>query len=262
MRDRNTKELERMLEAHYRSMRVSSDPCDKAKLVEALVASASAVSTLAEQPTLARFVGSQIRFMRPHVWVLNIVIIVSMVTICLFEKGEGPLLLASGVLGAASVLVAIPSLLASRSSRMEELEYACRFDCKSIAIARLIILGCSDVLMMTASVIIVPILSGTDGFSVLLHACVPYFLACAGCLWVFRKMSAPNALMLSAGWVGAVMAISLAVYMAFPTAYSSASMGVWTLIAAAALAWTIHEAGAWLRRVSAGLDSTNTMATN
>lgn len=262
MKDRKTKEFEGMLEAYYRLTRTSSEPCDRIKLVETLVASIDTALTLTEKPTLIRFVSSQIRFMRPHVWVLNIALIVIMAVICLLEKGEGPLLLASSVFGAASVLVAVPSLLASKSSHMAELEYACRFDCGSVALARLIILGCSDVFMMTVAIIMVPILSGTDGFTVLLHACAPYFLACAGCLLAFRKVSTSGALMLSAAWIGGVMALSLTLYMTFPIAYSSASMGVWTLTAVMAFAWVAREAVAWLLCVSGGLDSPNAMATN
>lgn len=254
MKGSKTKDLERMVSEHYRSVRAGSDPCDRARLVETLVAATDARTMAVDRPTLVEFIVSQLRFIRWHVWILNLTLVVAMAALCLIEEGHGPLLLASSVLGAASVLVAIPSLLSSGACRMVELECACRFNCRSVALARLIILGCSDVLVMTAMAVIVPILSGTDGFDILLHACAPYFLACAGCLWASRTMSASGALMLSAGWVGAVMALAVAVYLALPAAYLSASMGVWVLIAMVGFIWMIRELSTWLRSVSAGLE--------
>lgn len=254
MRGKKTKDIEHMLKMHYRFTRTCSDPRDRARLAETLVAMTGTTPALADDLTLAEFVVSQVRFIRRYVWVLNVALVAAMVVLCLLEKGDGPLLLAASVLGAASVLIAIPSLLSSGNSHMVELECACRFDSGSVALARLIILGCSDVLVVTAMVFAVPILSETDGFAILLHACAPYFLACAGCLWVSRVVPMPGALMLSAGWVGVVMAFAVAAYLIFPAVYLSASTGVWTLIVIVGGIWTARELSVWLRNVSAGLD--------
>ncbi len=254
MRRKKTKAIEHMLKTHYRSTRTCSDPHDRARFAKTLVSMTGTMSALADDLTLAGFVVSQVRFIRRYVWVLNVALVAAMVVLCLFEKRDGPLLLAASILGAASVLIAIPSLLSSRGSQMVELECACRFDSGSVALARLIVFGCSDVLVATAMAIAVPIFSETDGFAILLHVCAPYFLACAGCLWMSRRISMPGTLMLSAGWVGSVMALAMAAYLIFPAMYLSASTGIWTLIVIAGGIWTARELCVWLRNASAGLD--------
>lgn len=254
MRDRETRELERALRDHYRIDRARSTPQERARLVKEIEAVSAMAPVLADKQTMADFVISQIRFIRPAVWVLNIVLVAAMVVVCLLEQKDGPLLLASSMIGAASVLIATPGLFASESSHMVELECSCKFDGRSVTLARLIILGCSDVLVMTAVVVIVPVLTGTSGFAVLLHACAPYFLACAGCLWISRKGTASNTLALPIVWIGMVMALTVLLYGNFPAVYSSASLGVWALVAAVAFIWAIREVHAWLNAIAFGLD--------
>ena len=160
----------------------------------------------------------------------------------------------SGMLAAATVLVGLPELLASAAHRVAELEYACRFDCRAVALARLIVLGCSDVVTVTAIALAAPVMLGADPFASLVHACVPYFLSCAGALLVARRCPSSQALALSCAWALLVIVGTYAAFSLVPDAYAQASTWAWALVAAGSLGWAAHEVRTWIRGIEGGLD--------
>ena len=137
---------------------------------------------------------------------------------------------------------------------MAELEYACRFDCRAVALARLIVLGCSDVVTVTAIALAAPVMLGADPFASLVHACVPYFLSCAGALLVARRCPSSQALALSCAWALLVIAGTYAAFSLVPDAYAQASTWAWALVAAGSLGWAAHEVRTWIRGIEGGLD--------
>ena len=158
------------------------------------------------------------------------------------------------MLAAATVLVGLPELLASAAHRVAELEYACRFDCRAVALARLIVLGCSDVVTVTAIAFAAPVMLGADPFASLVHACVPYFLSCAGALLVARRCPSSQALALSCAWALLVIVGTYAAFSLVPDAYAQASTWAWALVAAGSLGWAAHEVRTWIRGIEGGLD--------
>ena len=157
MSDVGKRDMERLLRAHYRAERGAPDDASKAAAlaaVRAAVASeqrsgagaeAAAAATAGERgrgTTFAGFVASQARFIHPRVWAAQLALVAVMVVLCLPSAGMAHgFPVASGMLAAATVLVGLPELLASAAHRVAELEYACRFDCRAVALARLIVLG-------------------------------------------------------------------------------------------------------------------------
>lgn len=208
----------------------------------------------------ARFALGQARFIRKRVWAAQIVLVIGMVALCGMTEwmfpgaaAERTALLAS-LLGAVAVAVGLPDLMASRASGTEELEYACRFDCRAVMLARMILLGGSEVLAVTVAALAAPAVVGTSTFSLLLHACAPYFVSCLGCLALARRVSAQAALPAMAVWTALVMAASIALYGLTRTAYEAASVGAWALVAAVAAVLALREARRWLDQAAAGLD--------
>ncbi|MFR4804977.1 MAG: hypothetical protein ACLT98_17685, partial [Eggerthellaceae bacterium] len=140
-------------------------------------AEAAAGATVGERPqaAFAGFVAAQAPY-SPARMVAQLALAV-MAVLCLPSSGMAHgIPVVSGMLAAATVLVGLPELLASAAHRVAELEYACRFDCRAVALARLIVLGCSDVVTVTAIALAAPVMLGADPFASLVHACVPYFL--------------------------------------------------------------------------------------
>ena len=132
-------------------------------------AEAAAGATVGErsrEATFAGFVAAQARFIHPRVWVAQLALMAVMAVLCLPSSGMAHgIPVVSGMLAAATVLVGLPELLASAAHRVAELEYACRFDCRAVALARLIVLGCSDVVTVTAIALAAPVMLGADPFA-------------------------------------------------------------------------------------------------
>ena len=250
------REVELLLRAHYRAERGGPDADAKAATLAAVRAEAAQPARGAAQPmSFAGFVAAQARFIRPQVWAAQLALVAAMVALCLIgDSAPRDLSLASGVLAAATVLVGLPDLLSSAANRVAELEYACRFDSRAVALARLIVLGCSDVAVLTAIVLSAPLLLGADPFASLVHACAPYFLSCAGALVLVRRCPPSQALPLGFAWTLLVMAAAYAAFSLVPDAYAQASAWAWALVAAASAAWAAREARAWLGCIAGGLD--------
>ncbi len=260
------KDVERLLREHYRAERGAPDAAAKAATLKAVRAVATERPADASRDavgagvrghgaTFASFVAVQARFIHPRVWAAQLALVAAMAAACLLA-GDAPsgFPLASGVLAAATVLVGLPELLASAAHRVAELEYACRFDCRAVALARLIVLGCSDVVTVTAIALAAPVMLGADPFASLVHACVPYFLSCAGALLVARRCPSSQALALSCAWALLVIAGTYAAFSLVPDAYAQASTWAWALVAAGSLGWAAHEVRTWIRGIEGGLD--------
>ena len=185
----------------------------------------------------------------------QLALVAVMAVLCLPSSGMAHgIPVVSGMLAAATVLVGLPELLASAAHRVAELEYACRFDCRAVALARLIVLGCSDVVTVTAIAFAAPVMLGADPFASLVHACVPYFLSCAGALLVARRCPSSQALALSCAWALLVIVGTYAAFSLVPDAYAQASTWAWALVAAGSLGWAAHEVRTWIRGIEGGLD--------
>lgn len=263
MRATGKQGVEALLRAHYRTERDEPDEALKAaakaavrKEVARTASATGETSAVASSMTFTGFVAVQARFIHPQVWAAQLALVAVMVALCL-QGGETvrSLSLASGVLAAATVLVGLPDLLASSAHRVAEIEYSCRFDCRSVALARLIVLGCSDVAVVTAIALAAPLALGADAFASLVHACVPYFLSCAGALTIVRRCSPSQAMPLACLWALLVMAAAYATFSLVPDAYAQASGWAWALVAAGSLVWTVREVRTWLGCISSGLDA-------
>ena len=254
MSDVGKRDVERLLRAHYRAERGAPDEMSKAAAlaaVRAAVASEQRSSACAEaaagatvgersrEATFAGFVAAQARFIHPRVWVAQLALVAVMAVLCLPSSGMAHgIPVVSGMLAAATVLVGLPELLA----------------CRAVALARLIVLGCSDVVTVTAIALAAPVMLGADPFASLVHACVPYFLSCAGALLVARRCPSSQALALSCAWALLVIAGTYAAFSLVPDAYAQASTWAWALVAAGSLGWAAHEVRTWIRGIEGGLD--------
>ena len=240
MSDVGKRDVERLLRAHYRAERGAPDEMSKAAAlaaVRAAVASeqrssasaeAAAGATVGErsrEATFAGFVAAQARFIHPRVWVAQLALVAVMAVLCLPSSGMAHgIPVVSGMLAAATVLVGLPEL------------------------------GCSDVVTVTAIALAAPVMLGADPFASLVHACVPYFLSCAGALLVARRCPSSQALALSCAWALLVIAGTYAAFSLVPDAYAQASTWAWALVAAGSLGWAAHEVRTWIRGIEGGLD--------
>lgn len=256
-------DLERLLVAHYDDAREGlcarsgNEARDRAALASAMVAARRGIPDAcpARVPSFSRFVAAQARFIGPGTWLAHVALVLLAVALCIMAPNGEATSFAVAAVGAATMLVEVPPLLASKTYGVSELEYACVFDHRSALTARMVALGCSAALLVTALAGAMPALTGTTAVAVLVHVCPPYFLSCIGCLEIARRVSAANATSASAAWCFAVAGVTLALWLAAPQLYAATATGAWGLAGAAALIGVLHEARLLLRQAGQGLDA-------
>lgn len=256
-------DLERRLVAHYDDAREGlcarsgNEARDRAALASAMVAARRGIPDAcpARVPSFSRFVAAQARFIGPGTWLAHVALVLLAVALCIMAPNGEATSFAVAAVGAATMLVEVPPLLASKTYGVSELEYACVFDHRSALTARMVALGCSAALLVTALAGAMPVLTGTTAVAVLVHVCPPYFLSCIGCLEIARRVSAANATSASAAWCFAVAGVTLALWLAAPQLYAATATGAWGLAGAAALIGVLHEVRLLLRQAGQGLDA-------
>ena len=150
--------IEDELKRFYAENTPPIDPDEKHRVVE-MVARASqkdSSAPTAESISFRRFVLTQVRFINPICWILQIALIACvLITGDIYKASEiqAPLVMTFAML---TVVIAIPSAFKSFESKTAELELACRFNSAQVLASRLIIFGLADVLWFSIIIAAMP----------------------------------------------------------------------------------------------------------
>lgn len=260
MMQMDTRELERRLATHFKATRVEPDPRAKAatlaevRRAAAAEGRASARSEQAGSMSFAHFVIGQLRFVGVRTWLAQAALLAFMFLACTWIGGGLDCSPIVAAVGALTVVVGLPELFKSSDENVVELEYACRFDCRHVVISRLILLGLSDIVMLTCAMIAVPALSGMQPFEVFLFTCIPYFCTCTVCFWIANHVKRGTSTQLSLLLGFAIVLFASTAWQSLPRFYLMASTGVWAALFCVAAVAACVQAKAYLVRVGAGID--------
>lgn len=244
------------LSQHYSAQREKAGPNTIDSLARAMAAEDARISRArGRRMGFAPFVASQVRYVPPWTWVAQLGIVALMLAAANSTADASFAKLVVGVLSAATVLVGVPSVHASKLHDVAELEYSCPSNAASVMVARLIVLGCSSSLVVALMVGAVASSLDADALSVALCACPPFFCSCAGSLALIRRAAPSSAAVLCWAWAAACCAVLIALASMWPDMYGTASLASWIAAAAAALAWLVREVAVLVRAASAGLDA-------
>lgn len=201
------------------------------------------------------FAASQVRFVPKMVWASQLAMVAIVLATCALHERAGLSACALSVFGAALAGCGLPALVASKTHRMAELEYACLFDCRTVAIARMLAVGCANALEMVLVVLLVPSFAQMNVLLACAYATVPFLLSCAGGMLLARRMrsSAAGAIMVVFALIVACACVALA--SALPQMYMPVSAGAWAVAAAAGAVWAVRETHALLGGIAAGIDA-------
>ena len=156
--------IEDELKRFYAENTPPIDPDEKHRVVE-MVARASqkdSSAPTAESISFRRFVLTQVRFINPICWILQIALIACvLITGDIYKASEiqAPLVMTFAML---TVVIAIPSAFKSFESKTAELELACRFNSAQVLASRLIIFGLADVLWFSIIIAAMPSFATSD----------------------------------------------------------------------------------------------------
>lgn len=206
-------------------------------------------------PSFLSFVAFQARAIPARIWAAQAAIVAFVLWTCALEPAEGFVSCMAAALGAIVAGMGVPIAMASRSYRMAELESACRFNCRSVAAARMVVIGSADVLLLGAAACAVPSLANAHALTFAVYACVPYFAVCAGSFAVSRRARGASVMVVSAAL--SLVAIGMCVFFqqVFPWMYEPTAVGVWAIAGAVAGVWLAREAYAFLRAAAVGIDA-------
>ncbi|MDO4289639.1 MAG: hypothetical protein Q4C41_00220 [Eggerthellaceae bacterium] len=243
-----------------RNVSTTASPIKGDTRITADSSTAAAPTLRTRRPSAIRealgFVAAQARFVRPSAWIAQLALIAVAIAACATGELSAPAVsFGAAAASAATVLIGLPTLTSSKSHGVSELEYACRFNCASVVAARLVVLGCTSVVVISCLCVAAPALTQVSTASFALHACAPYFLCTAGCLAATRRAAPHAALPLATAWVAVVVMVAYAAGGLVPHFYDIASVGAWAAVAAVSLAWAAREAYLLVSAAERGLDA-------
>lgn len=223
---------------------------------ELLAAAMVAAARLAPVPlpSFPAFVATQARFIKPWMWAAHAALAACIVAVCLTGAPQPTCDLAVGAAAAGMAIAGLPSFLASKRTGVAEIEFASAFNCHSALLARMIALGCSEVLLLSASALALPTLAETDAFSAFTRTFGPYLLACAGCLTITRRCPAEAAIGSALAWSAIVLCVLMGFAALAPTRYGAFADGAWAVVCAASALWAARESRQLLADAARGLD--------
>lgn len=253
--DDENREMERMLSRYYRATRASVDPHAKAA-----VADAAAAQVCSDQVRTGRearrgfvtnlaFVADQARFMGATAWAAQAGVAAAVLLLSWFGHFADAAGVFACLAGAAVAVCALPSVLASRSFGLVELERSCFRDAREVALARMVVLACANAVAIAVVLALMP-KGALGGARMLLFAFAPYFLTVAGCLFAARRINGPLAAVTAAAWGAIVVLAAWQLNIWMPEAYAQGSAWLWGLALAGAAVWAVAEARSWLEVVS------------
>ncbi len=250
------KRLEAMLVKHYAAYQAAVEPEIVDDVVNAMLAEDAHMGKARDRNMgFAAFVVAQVGFVPAWTWAVQVAIVAIMCVVAFAGGDADAAKLTVGILSAASVLVGIPTVHASKLHGVAELEYSCPNNTTSVMVARLIVLGCSSALAVLFMVSVTATHLDLGVFTVALWATPPFFCSCAGCLLALRKVVPPTATALCVVWTVTCSTALMALSVLFPKMYAEASLTVWAGAAALALAWLVREIAMTLRSAWEGLDA-------
>lgn len=243
------KTLEDDLRAYYRSSRIPVDPSAKAAAVDSAVREWGAVQeskASRREMGYVAFVAEQARFMGARVWLLQ-AFVVAFVALAAWADPSKVGGLFACLAGAAVALCGMPDVLASRMCGLMELERSCKFNARSVASARMVVLACANAAALFASSCLIA--EGGELALSVVQVFAPYFVTVGGCLVAARRMRASGALVASMAWASLVVSGAYVAASRFFWIYETASWWIWALAAAVAIVWVLFETRRWLADV-------------
>ena len=231
--------IEDELKRFYTENTPPIDPAEKRRVVEMVARESQKTSgvPVSESISFRRFVLTQVRFIDPICWILQVALIACVLIVgdtYRTSEIQAPLVMTFAML---TVAIAIPSAFKSFESKTTELELACRFNSTQVLASRLIIFGLADVLWFSIVIAVMPSFAGSDPFSAFLYASTPFFLFCALCFYLARVANKHVTRATIAAVAISIIVLWQSIGM-FPYWYSSLSWATWVgaLIFAIALA--------------------------
>lgn len=236
-------ELEAKLRQYYEKMPTAPAPASLSNLLQREMDG----STRRKRLTFRQFLSMQIRFIGWKVWAAQggalLAICATLAHLFGQEYWREPAMVARLLfcLAVLTAMAAPPFLYRSVRYKMQEVEAAARFSSAQQLLARLIIIGAGDGVLLGGMLLTAAATSGLQLGSAALSVGLPFLLASGGCLYLLGHVSPRHFLAGSMGLCGALLTGALMARRQF--SFSNVPAVGWIVICALLAAfciWQLH----------------------
>ena len=200
--------------------------------------------------TRINFLFAQVGYIRKRVWISTLLAVVPTL-ILLFtnitENVLGFVWVVSSLLPFIT-LVGITEIARSVSHNMAELEISCKYSFSDVVLARLGILGCTNMILFTAIITSFRMAGNIEILRLGVYLFVPFLLTCSLSLFALNRLRSKEGIYVCGGISGFVSIINAFLSNQYRIAYTDGYMAFWGAAFCILLIWTIGEIIILIRR--------------
>lgn len=185
--------------------------------------------------SLSRMVFMQARYISKWVWLFSAVFFGMVIYIAAAAEPR----FLNAIYACIPFLVMLSVTETTRSYRhgMEELEMSARFSLKSIMLARMVMLGLGNLVVLLGTMLLLGDLGQGNGA----YALTPYFLTAGGGLCIVRRVRGNESVFLCMGLAGLISGMILFLPLQFNLLFTSQYSGMWVLVCVLGIFVTVRE---------------------
>ena len=196
------------------------------------------------------FLLAQVGYIRKRVWIITLLAIVPALIILFSNITENVL----GFVGIASsllpfiVLMGMTEIARSISHNMAELETSCKYSFSDIILARLGILGCTNMMMFVVVIASFRITGDVEVLRLGAYLFVPFLLTCSLSLFALNRLRSKESVYICGGVSCFVSILNAFLSNKYRIAFSNEYMMFWVIAFCILLIWTAGEIIRLIRR--------------
>ena len=186
--------------------------------------------------TYRDFLLRQLCYIRKRIWFCSALIAFLGLAVAFPPSNYGYLLTESGMIWSISALLPFIGLLTTtelyRSAyyRMSELEICCRFSLSQIILARILILGSGNFILLTLILAFFKHASTYPLLQAAVYLLVPYLITCGGCLLVLNRIRGRESIYICAAVSCLVSIANITLSNMIKLLYSSLYLNCWLVL--------------------------------
>lgn len=200
--------------------------------------------------TQSDFIRSQIGYIRKRVWILSGILIIGVLyyTFFMLDCRQLNVLWTISSILPFLALVSITEIARSTSYRMQELEMSCKHRFSEIVLARLGIIGSSNIIVFA---IIICLLAGKTDYSLVqfsLYILTPYMFTCMLSLFTLERFSVMETNYVCGGISCFVSILNNILIYSYHIVYTDAYLNFWIILFAFSLVAVIVQINKFIKK--------------
>lgn len=193
------------------------------------------------------FYITQASYIRKRVWILSGALLLFALYISFFCNENIYAICCVSALLPFLALIVITELSRSASFHMEELELSCKYSLPHVILARMLILGCFNLILFLSLLLLMSGKTGDSFIRLTLYLLTPYLLTCSCSLAVMNHKNLLDYSISNIGIAGFFSFIQLLIILPGPTLYENHYLSGWILLFLFSLLLLLKEVRSFIK---------------